>query len=345
MNKTLLASIQEKISDISPDRVFLLTDSNVAEIERTLISELMPREIIVVPAGEESKSLEEVSRIASRLSAGGATRNSLLVCAGGGMVTDLGGFVAAIFKRGIKHINVSTTLLGAVDASVGGKTGIDFSGLKNELGAFHMPVEVFADVDSFKTLPTEEVLSGFGEVIKTAYLDDAEMAHRLIATDPFALSGAQMEEVCHYCRNVKLRIVEEDPTEKGLRKVLNLGHTAGHAFESLMREKGKPVPHGVAVAHGLLVTLLLSMECCGLRQEEVSRYAGWLRRYYPILSFTCADYDRFWQLARHDKKNSGVSENLNFVLLASVGDPIIDQPIDKRNLENALDLYQELQGR
>lgn len=350
MSHHIISQLQKTVGAAAPDRIFIVTDSNVAHIEAALIDELrlwpgMARELIVVPAGEENKTLEEVGRVIAVLSAAGASRRSLLICIGGGMLTDLAGFAAAIFKRGIRHINVTTTLLGAVDASVGGKTGVDFGSLKNEVGAFHMPLEVLADTASFSTLPSGEILSGFGEVIKTALLASEEMTESLLNLDPLEIDSVRMEEICRFCRDEKMRIVTADPTEKGLRKVLNLGHTAGHAMESLLLERGTPVPHGVAIAHGLLVSLILSHDLLGLDSSLVSRYATWLRRHYPALPITCRDYDRLWQLARHDKKNSGATDTLNFVLLSSPGHPTYDHPVGRPDLDAALDLYQELQGR
>lgn len=346
----LLSEIEGLIDEAAPDRVFILTDSNVARIEARLIGgltahRLVTDEPVVIPAGEENKNLEEVARAVARLSAGGATRRSLLICVGGGMVTDLGGFVAAIFKRGIRHINVSTTLLGAVDASVGGKTGVDFDGLKNEIGAFHMPLEVLADPQSFGSLPPEEILSGFGEVVKTALIASEEMTLRVLAMAPAEADDEALGDICRFCRDEKMRVVAADPTEKGLRKVLNLGHTAGHALESLMLERGTPVPHGCAIAHGVLVTLIISDMTEGMPKMWVSRYAAWLRANYAPLPFTCRDYERLWQLALHDKKNSGATDSLNFVLLRAPGQPLFDRPVTRPDLEAALDLYQELQGR
>lgn len=341
----LLNAIRSTIASAHGGRVFLVTDSNVAAIEADLISLLKPQEIIVVPAGEENKTYERAGWIAGKLTVGGATRRSLLICLGGGMVTDLGGFVAAIFKRGIRHINVATTLLGAVDASIGGKTGVDFHGLKNEVGAFHMPIGVFADVGSFASLPPHEMLSGFGEVIKTAFISGSEMTDKVLVTDPLDTNEALLKELCDFCRNEKMRVVKADPKETGLRKVLNLGHTAGHAMEILMMDKDTSVPHGIAVAHGLLVSLVLSNMECGLPSSWVSSYAHWLRTYYPPLPFTCSDYPYLWEIARHDKKNSGVDNCLSFVLMKAPGDLCIDIPIDRHRLEKALDIYQELQGR
>ena len=326
------------------DRIFLVTDSNVEKIEAGLIASICPEGITVIPAGEANKNLREVERVLRMLSEHGATRRSILICVGGGMVTDLGGFAAAIFKRGIRHINVSTTLLGAVDAAVGGKTGVDFSGLKNEIGAFHLPVAVLADAGSFATLPPAEILSGFGEVVKTAMIASGDMTRSILGAAPLEADRDTLDRICRFCRDEKMRIVEADPTEKGLRKVLNLGHTAGHAMESMMLERGCGVPHGTAVAHGLLVGLILSHMECGLNAAWVSRYAAWLRGNYPLMPFTCADYERLWELARHDKKNVG-ADGLDFVLLSAPGEPHIDINTGRRKFESALDIYQELQGR
>lgn len=345
MIMAIIDRIRQTIATVAPDKVFVITDSNVAVVESRLIEALDPAYVAVVEAGEEHKGIAEVARIAGELSARGATRRSLIICIGGGMVTDLGGFVAAIFKRGIPHINVATTLLGGVDASVGGKTGVDLGGLKNELGAFHMPLEVFADTESFASLPPVEILSGFGEIIKTAFLAGDDMTRRILGLDPMEATPSMLEEICVFCRDEKMRVVEADPTEKGLRKVLNLGHTAGHAMETLMLERGTPAAHGVAVAHGLLVALILSNMECGLDSAWVSRYASWLRSYYPAIPFSCRDYADLWRIARHDKKNAGTADVLNFVLLASPGHPVTDVAIDRSRFESALDIYQELQGR
>lgn len=344
MNTLLAEEIKRCIDSAVADSVMLVTDSNVAVIERDLIEALAPQDTVVIPAGEGNKNIREVERVLSMLSRGGATRRSLLVCVGGGMVTDLGGFAAAIFKRGIRHINVATTLLGAVDASVGGKTGVDFLGLKNEVGAFHLPIKVFADTRSFASLPPREILSGFGEVVKTAFIAGPDEARRVLEMRPLEADAATLDEVCRFCRAEKMRIVEADPTEKGLRKVLNLGHTAGHAIESVMLTKGRAVPHGVAVAHGLLIALILGNSIAALDSAWVTAYARWLRNNYPVLPVTCRDYRELWDMACHDKKNLSGSQP-NFVLLSSPGNPVMDVGVERREFDAALDLYQELTGR
>ncbi len=257
------------------------------------------------------------------------------------MITDLGGFAAACFKRGITHINVATTLLAAVDAAIGGKTGIDFMGLKNEIGAFKMPAETTAYIPAFRTLPQSELLSGWAEAVKTAYIDSADMISEMLAADPTDIDGRDMKRFVDYCRGVKMSIVSQDPKEQGLRKILNFGHTAGHAFETLMLTRDTPVPHGVAVAHGILIALILSFDLTGLPQQHVTQYATWLKHYYPRLNISCRDFDAICALTAHDKKNTDTTF-ANFVLLEQPGSPIYDRPVSPQQLKDALDLYATL---
>lgn len=351
IKQMLVAETVSVIESVNPDRVMILTDSNVAEIEYSLIESLRARlsptfhtEIYVTAAGEENKTLRALEGILTAMSEIGLTRRSMLICIGGGMVTDIGGLAAALFKRGIRHMNIATTLLGAVDASVGGKTAIDFHGLKNEIGAFHMPVAVLADPESFRSLPASEILSGFGEVIKTALISDEKETRRLLNVDPLEADDEILDEICRFCRIEKMRVVDADPQEKGLRKILNFGHTAGHAIESLLIEKGYPLPHGSAIAHGTLVALILSNMHEGLDKDWVIDYANWLRHGYPAAHFTCADYDRIWAIATHDKKNSEAGR-LAYTLLKAPGRPVYDRPVTRDQFYAALDIYQELLGR
>lgn len=351
MNNRILQEILSVVEQEHPDMVMILSDSNVARIESELIKALKkslapdyPAETFNIPAGEDNKNIHTLESILQRMSATAMTRRSMLICIGGGMLTDIGGFAAAVFKRGIRHLNVATTLLGAVDASVGGKTAIDFHGLKNEIGAFHQPVGVLADTESFSSLPPEEILSGFGEVIKTALISDEAMTRRLLNIDPLEANAELLDDICRFCRREKMRVVDEDPTEKGLRKILNFGHTAGHAIESLLIEKGRALPHGSAIAHGNLVALIISHLQEGMDKKWVMEYAGWLRRNYPAAQFTCADYDRIWTIATHDKKNNKVNL-LAYTLLKAPGEPLYDRSVDRDAFFSALDIYQELMGR
>lgn len=339
---TLYDNLSSLLLQTPHDKAFIVTDRNVAPIERLLIDKLnLP--LCIIPSGESHKNLPTLASVLEFLASNGATRHSILICIGGGVVTDLGGFAAAVFKRGIRHINVSTTLLGSVDAAVGGKTGIDFLGLKNEIGAFHHPIALFTDTLSFQSLPTSEILSGFGEVVKTAYLCDPQTLQKVLLINPAHPTADDFQYLCTLCQDKKREIVTQDPTEKGIRKALNLGHTAGHAFESLLIAKNSPVPHGTAVAHGLLVSLILSMDLRGFDKKLVSQYAAWLRAHYTSLPITCQDYAQIWQTALHDKKNTA-DGTLRFTLLSAPGAIVTDCPVSQPQLFAALDLYQELLG-
>lgn len=342
--------LRHKLSRLDFDRIFVVTDSNVAPLAAEYIDvcrEVAPVRTIIIPAGEGNKNLLTLSTICEALSTGDATRRSLIVNIGGGMVSDMGGFAAAIFKRGIRHINVATTLLAAVDASIGGKTGIDFSIgsslLKNELGAFHMPLAVIPAPELFGTLPTEEWLSGMGEVMKTAMLSSKGMYNYLLANPDIAPDSEKVAVITTKCAAFKRLITRIDPTEKDERRMLNLGHTAGHAFESLLLKRGTPMPHGVCVAHGLLVTLILSHltsdkpEQCPIK-PEIHRYRACLREAFPPLPLKCSDSKTLITLMAHDKKNVS-SEEINFVLLTEIGQGAILRPLTPVQIAEALDIY------
>lgn len=341
------AALAELASSLAADSLFLITDSNVRrEVLPLLEAFIAERKIhvIEVEAGEKSKSLDTLARVWKTLSDKGATRRSALICVGGGVVTDLGGFAAATFKRGIRHINVPTTVLGAVDAAAGGKTGIDFNGLKNEIGAFSDPEAVIISGIPLGTLPPEETVSGFAEIVKTAMITSPEFYRTLLGSNP--LEGTT-ELAGHILRAVgeKERITRLDPRESGLRKILNFGHTAGHAFETRLIEKGISVRHGDAVAHGILVALVLSHIRLGLPSEEIHTYlSGILRRLFPALPLGCKDSDRLMEIARHDKKNNG-NGDLQFVLLSSVGTPVYDVAVTAQEFRTALDIYFDLTGK
>lgn len=317
------------------DKVFVLTDSNVAP----LCADILPHACrIVTPAGEENKNLDAVAAIWAALSNSGATRRSVTVNIGGGMISDMGGFAAATFKRGIRYINVPTTILAAVDASIGGKTGIDMFGLKNEIGAFAMPHAVCPAYHLFRFLPENEWISGYGEILKTALLAGPDQWAEALDTDCLRSDPAALRDIIEACADYKRLIVEQDPGEKGLRKVLNLGHTAGHAFESLCLAKGMPAAHGKAVAHGLLVTLIISR----MRGMEVSKclysMCSLVREVIGRLPIGCADHDRIVEIMGHDKKNL-IAGQPSFVLLRSPGNPVADCTVTPDELNAALDIY------
>jgi 3-dehydroquinate synthase len=299
--------------------------------------------LIVIPDGDTAKSLETVCHVWDALEDFGATRHSLIVNLGGGMVTDLGGFAAATFKRGMRFINVPTTLLGAVDAAVGGKTGFNYGGLKNEIGAFAPASDVIISTRYFDTLPIEEMKSGFAEVLKHAMLSDRGEFLRLLNHDFNApIDHDDLLERLRRSVQVKVDIVARDPNEQGERKALNLGHTIGHAFESLATKRGKPVPHGYAVAWGLVTETVLSHMLLQFPSEDVHRLGHFVRDNYRDFPFTCDDYDELLDLMRHDKKSR--DGEISCTLLTAIGDYRIDQTVTPDDVTAALDILRDHLG-
>lgn len=301
---------------------------------------------IVIPAGDDNKNIGSLAHVWRALSLGGANRKSTLFCIGGGMVTDIGGFAAATFKRGIACVNVPSTLLGMVDAATGGKTGINLDNLKNEVGAFSLPKDVVMIPETLDTLPDGEFLSGYAEMLKTALIADSEMYRALLNVETYLDDRRKIIPWVWRCIEIKSGVAARDPREKGERKILNFGHTAGHALESLALEKGRPVAHGVAVAHGMLWELILSATACAdtreslLASDVLQVYAAMLKEFYPRLEVGCPDIDALLQFMRHDKKNS--DSRINFTLLGAVGAPFWDQYPSEKEIREAYEIYGEL---
>lgn len=330
------------VAGFAPNKVYILTDTNTRAIGEEL--NRFDATIITIPAGDSHKDIHSLSSVWETLSTFGATRRSLLINVGGGMVTDLGGFAAATFKRGIRFINVPTTLLGAVDAAVGGKTGINYLRFKNEIGAFAPADAVIISTRHFSTLPATELRSGFAEMLKHGLISSSESYRRLLAFDIFNADLDALLPLLEENVAVKSRIVEQDPREQGIRKALNLGHTAGHAFESLALERNAPMPHGYAVAYGLLVEMVISHLLEGFPSSELHTLASLLRNAYaPAPAITCNDYPRLLELMSHDKKNA-TPDAINFTLLAAPGIPLINRTADTDTIRIALDLTRNLLG-
>ena len=334
--------LTEAIQECSADRLLVLTDETTQRLCWPVVSSydcLRDARHIVIPAGDDHKNLESLTHVWQELQRQGATRHSLLVSLGGGMVTDLGGFAASTFKRGIHLINIPTTLLAMVDASVGGKTGINFGGLKNELGVFRNASSVILDPVFLRTLDAANILSGYAEMLKHGLLSTPAMLSELLTFDVELPDLSTLGRMVAESVAVKQRIVTADPTEQGLRKALNLGHTIGHAFESMALAKGAPVLHGYAVAWGLVCELYLSTLLTAFPQERLRQVVRFVFDHYGRMPFTCRDYPTLLQLMTHDKKN--VAGEINFTLLADVGDIRINQTASKEQIEEALDFFRE----
>ncbi|MDE5881255.1 MAG: HAD-IA family hydrolase, partial [Muribaculaceae bacterium] len=232
----LCRRLDEAVEKLNPASITIVTDSNVDRDVMPLFAGstvVKKGNKVVIPPGEDHKSIESVTHIWLALEEANATRRSVVVNIGGGLITDIGGFAGATFKRGIRVVNLPTTLLGAVDAATGGKTGINFNGLKNEVGAFHLPSDVIISALPLATLSRREILSGYAEMIKTGLIADAKLYNELLNVEEVIADTMRLEKAMKRCVEIKEDVVANDPTEKGLRKILNFGHTAGHAFESL----------------------------------------------------------------------------------------------------------------
>ena len=320
--------LKNTISEAS--KVFILTDENVAPFWLPEVAHWLHCDSavdIVIKAGEQHKNLQTVQRIWKTLMNHQADRNALLINLGGGVITDLGGFAASTYKRGIKFINIPTTLLAMVDAAIGGKTGIDFGGGKNQIGTFAEADEVIIDPVFLETLPERELFSGMAEMLKYGFIADAN------------LLNVNMENYQRFivrCGEIKREIVAQDPTEKGLRKILNFGHTLGHAIESHCLTTDYPLLHGEAVALGMFGALWLSVKQLGLEESILQNFENQL----PMLlseaevALSETDIDMILGYLVHDKKNKG--EKSQFVLLKTVGNPVWNVEVESDLVKQAL---------
>lgn len=334
-------SLTEAVGQIPHDKLFVLTDDTTSRLCFPVISDTLCMQgaiHITIPSTDAHKTLETLAKVWTELGNNGGTRHSLMVNLGGGMVTDLGGFAASTFKRGIKYINIPTTLLSMVDASVGGKTGINFNGLKNEIGVFNAPETVIIDTAFLKTLDRQNILSGYAEMLKHGLISDNQHFAELLSFDMDSIDYTRLGEMVGTSVAVKERIVSEDPLEHGIRKALNLGHTAGHAFESWALAR-TPCLHGYAVAWGLVCELFLSCTKTGFPVEAMRRTVRFVKSHYGDLPFTCDDYAELYGYMTHDKKNT--ADSINFTLLGEIGDIRINQTASKEEIFEMLDFCRE----
>ena len=341
LRKDLYSAIQE----CPHDKLFILVDEHTRELCLPLISGfgyLNDANIITIGAEDVHKNVETLVHVWQSLGDGGASRHSLMINLGGGMVTDLGGFAASTFKRGIKYINIPTTLLAMVDASVGGKTGINFNGLKNEIGVFSPAEYVLIDTEFLKSLDARNLLSGYAEMLKHGIISTTEHWAELLNFNMTDIDYKALQALVAKSVQIKEGIVAEDPFEKGIRKALNLGHTAGHAFESLALETNRPVLHGYAVAWGIVCELYFSHLRTGFPKDKLRQTVQFIKDHYGVFTFDCKQYDRLYQFMTHDKKNNaGI---INFTLMGEIGDIRINQSANQEEIFEMLDFYRETMG-
>ncbi len=347
MQRIIISSCLEKelteaIEQCRHDRIFLLSDTTTRQLCLPVIKDfgcLKDAIEIVIPESDTCKNMDSVMHVWQELQRGGATRHSLMINIGGGMVTDLGGFAASCFKRGINFINIPTTLLAMVDASVGGKTGVNFGGLKNEIGVFQDADCVLLSTLFLRTLDDENLRSGYAEMLKHGLISSDSMLADLLKFD---ISNPDLDKLSRMLAEsvaVKERIVSEDPLEHGIRKALNVGHTAGHAFESWAMRHSQPVLHGYAVAFGMIVELYLSAVKTGFPTDRMRQTVSFIRQNYGTLPITCNDYNELLELMTHDKKNT--AGQINFTLLGAPGDIRINQTATEEDIREALDFFRE----
>ncbi len=352
MNKQEVIICQNLNEDLSAainrcphDKLFVLTDEHTRSLCLPIIAELdCMKDAIEICIGAEdiNKTLETLASVWKALGDKGATRHSLMINLGGGMVTDLGGFAASTFKRGISYINIPTTLLAMVDASVGGKTGINFNGLKNEIGVFSPASSVLIDSEFLKSLDLHNLLSGYAEMLKHGIISTTTHWAELLNFDWNHIDYSMLQALVAQSVQIKENIVEQDPFEKGIRKALNLGHTVGHAFESLALETHHPVLHGYAVAWGMVCELYFSHLKVGFPKDKLRQTIQFIKDHYGVMNFDCKQYDRLYEFMTHDKKNNaGI---INFTLMGEIGDIRINQSATKEEIFEMLDFYRESMG-
>ncbi len=326
-------------------KIFILVDENSLQhclpVLISKIPNLENAEVIEVEAGEGSKSIEVVSRLWEVLSELGADRSSVLVNLGGGVITDLGGFIAGTFKRGIRFFNIPTSLLAQVDASIGGKTGVNHSGLKNEVGLFNNPSMVYVDPSFLTTLPKKEVLNGFAEMIKHALIFSPGYWEELKEVSLLNLSS--LDESIFRSIQIKNEIAGSDPYETGRRKILNFGHTMAHALESFSKESDvRLIDHGEAVAIGMVCEAYISNKVAGLKEKEMNEVSSFIHSLYPKINLDHYNYSRLIELMRHDKKSH--DGELNFSLIPEIGDAVFDQSTRAELVVESLNYYQRWVG-
>ncbi|WP_455106694.1 3-dehydroquinate synthase [Porphyromonas sp.] len=331
------------------ERVFIVVEEQVSELHPdlfALLPEVLPQAVIrTLQGGEACKTTESLGLLWTWLSEEGATRRSTLVLIGGGALLDLGGFAASTYMRGIETIYVPTTLLSMVDASVGGKTAIDFLGVKNLIGSFHPASEVIVDIDFLRTLPLEELLSGYGEVIKHATLMGGEAWREVCRIgDPVGLMDEEWQMLIEKSIAYKTAVVEADPKEQGLRRILNIGHTVGHALEAYayQNEFRRTLPHGEAVVFGLIIESYITMRQIGGNKEYIRQLMTLARDLYSPFFFTCKDYPELLRLMRCDKKNAAGTITIMGVVAPGDIQPV--ELTDEAKIKEGFDFLRETFG-
>lgn len=333
------APLNDFLKAQNPSKLFILVDENTHEycLPKFLfnLETDIPFEIIEIEAGEEIKTIETATQLWEILAEFKADRKSLIINLGGGVITDLGGFVASTYKRSVPFINFPTSLLAMCDASLGGKTGIDHAFLKNIVGTFALPVAVFLYPDFLETLPYRELRSGFAEMLKHGLIADETHWRDLASLKEITVEG--ISPLIERSMNIKSEITQKDFHEKNIRKTLNFGHTVGHAVESLFIKHGKTIPHGEAVALGMICETHLSLSENLVSEGLANEIISGVRKFFPKIDISGFSNEELLEVMQNDKKNSG--EKISFSLLSGIGMSVFDHYSDLDNVKKALDFY------
>lgn len=323
-------------------QVVIIVDENTKQhcLPKILnIPSFRSAKIIELKSGESTKNIQNAIDIWAKFTDLTLDRNSLVVNLGGGVISDIGGFTATVFKRGLHYINIPTTLLAMIDASIGGKTGVNFKGFKNQLGVFSDPEVVFIDVDFLQTLPKRQLFAGFAEIIKHALIMDPELWEMISTISPEQIQN--QPEIIKRGVYIKSNIVNSDPLEKDIRKILNFGHTIAHAIESYSLTKDEnPLLHGEAVAIGLICETYISVMKNGFDNNKANEIFKYITSLFPMYNIDNNAIDDLLNRIKQDKKNK--NGRFNFTLISEIGKAIIDNDCDDDLITQSIHFYTNL---
>lgn len=342
-NEKAYVELNKLLANTAYSKLFLLVDQNTHQYCLNVFLGNLEKEysfeIIEIQAGEAHKQIETCAQVWEAISELGGDRKSLLINLGGGVVTDLGGFVGATYMRGIDVVNIPTSLLAMVDASVGGKTGVDLGPLKNQVGVFTEPLMVLVDIEYLNSLPASELRSGLAEMLKHGLICDGDYWEQLSKMSE--LDPSMLQDLIHRSIEIKNEVIKQDPLEGGLRKILNFGHTLGHAIESYFLEQPDKTTllHGEAIAIGMIMEAYLSVHLTGLPKERLDEIKTVFSNYYKTQPIEPQELDAIIKLMRFDKKNN--SGKVNFALLKDIAKPVWDINADNDLIYKALEYYKK----
>ncbi|NBC59022.1 MAG: 3-dehydroquinate synthase [Bacteroidetes bacterium] len=342
LDKKAFSALNDYLNKIRPSSIFVLVDENTKKYCLEILNHRLSWDlkIICIESGEQNKTLDTCIYIWDTLSKKGADRKSVMINLGGGVITDIGGFVSSCFKRGISFIHIPTSLLGMVDAAIGGKNGVDFNNLKNQIGVIRNPEMVVVEKDFLKTLPYEHLVSGFAEMLKHGLINPENQSYFNDCLSVERLVHHQIRHLINESIAIKQNIVSNDIEEKGMRKVLNYGHTLGHAIESfrMSLDDSNHLFHGEAIAIGLILETYISAKMFGFPFEKLNHLKKFIHQFYKFQKFNKEEISHIIKLMKYDKKNVG--NQVNFVLLKSLGEPVLDCKVEHQLIYKAFEYYQ-----